>query len=313
LTDTPLLHIGYQKTGTTWFQDLVFNDPSFGFIAPLGSKDMINLVVAPHELDYDHEETRLYFDRAMETARSQALVPVFSQERFSGHPHSGSYDSKLIALRLRKLLDDAHVLIVLREQSAMILSSYNQYIRREGAISLTSYVAVRDRWRIPLFDPDQFKYHRLIQLYFDLFGREKVLVLPYEVFVAEPVKFTEQILTHAGITDIETKIARMDFNKRVNTSLSPLEVEIYRRANLLFGRRSPVNQHSLLPSMSRHMRLFYKAVKAVDRVLPQSYDRRIKRSWQHTVRKLTGNTYRESNRLTSELIELDLSKWGYDM
>ena len=170
-----LLHVGYHKTGTTWLQRFLFNNNEYGFASPMSIKDMMELIIFPNSLDFSVDDCRAEIDQRLATIQSPDLTSVFSTERFSGHPHSGGYDSRLLADRLKALFPEARVLICIREQKKMILACYNQYIKKGGAISASAYLRVFDRKRVPLFDFRHFMYHRLIRYYQEIFGKENVL------------------------------------------------------------------------------------------------------------------------------------------
>src|SRR5687768_14246983 len=120
-----LIHIGYHKTGSTWLQRHLFNTGT-GFSTPVNKHVARQKIVEPNALDYDVETTRMFFESAFEVAIEHGQVPVISCERICGSPHGGGYDSKEIADRLFETFPKAKILIVIRQQQAMILSTYNQ-------------------------------------------------------------------------------------------------------------------------------------------------------------------------------------------
>ena len=64
------------------------------------------------------------------------LIPIYSNERLSGGPHTGGSDSAEIARRIKICAPSSKIIIIIREQEDMILSSYSQYIRAVGSASL---------------------------------------------------------------------------------------------------------------------------------------------------------------------------------
>jgi len=195
-----LIHIGYHKTGTTWFQNELFvsGNPIFEPFS-LGSKGHSSLVyyyiwtmestqdkgymLSPFDFNFD-----LINEKICEIKNKKFFdtkIPVFSSERLSGLPYAGGYDSKTIALRLKKTLPDSKIFIVIREQQSMILSTYLQYLTEGGIRSLKNFLNIKYDGRMPSFSPFIFDYRHLIIEYINLFGRENVLVLPYEMFKNE--------------------------------------------------------------------------------------------------------------------------------
>ncbi len=169
---TPLIHIGYHKTGTTWLQDVVFNQSSLGYTSPWPRGEQIERIVLTKPLAYEPKPVRDWLNPELTAAQEKNLIPVLSVERFSGNPHSGGYDSTLIADRFAELLPNAKVLIITREQRAMIASCYKQHVRVGGVCSARTYLnpPILGRPRVPLFDPDFFKYDRLVAHYHSLFS-----------------------------------------------------------------------------------------------------------------------------------------------
>lgn len=306
------LHIGYHKTGTTWLQEFVFNNADFGFVSPIPRRRMIDLIVVPNPLDYSTIECYKEVHSAISKHVSPDQIPVFSAERFSGHPDSGGYDSRTIADRLFQLFEKPRVLICIREQRSMILSCYNQYIKRGGAITLESYVRVDNRIKIPLFDSLHLMYHRLIGYYFYLFGCDNVLVLPYEMFVATPAQFLQAILVFSRANvNSEDYIYRLPVSRVTNQSLSAFELEMRLLSNFAIGTRNPINQHSLVPLRWSSTEYIFDRIKSLNDYIPSFVQARLSRRNMRIVEQFTSHQFEESNTITSRLIGIDLAQFGY--
>ena len=63
---------------------------------------------------------------------------MVSFPRLSGHPYSGGYDSRMIADRVAEVFPEARILIVIREQRSMIVSTYKQYVNAGGEARLST-------------------------------------------------------------------------------------------------------------------------------------------------------------------------------
>src|SRR4051812_2204799 len=117
-----LLHIGLHKTGTTWLQAHLFRDSVVGFARLFSPAELNQMMIYTPMFGYEAEAVRAEIERRGEEARSRGLYPVISNERFSGSPEHGGHDSQYVADRLKQLVPDARVLIVIREQKSMALS-----------------------------------------------------------------------------------------------------------------------------------------------------------------------------------------------
>jgi len=305
-----LIHIGYHKTGTTWLQNFLFNDAQAGFTQPWERGDIIDRLVLADSLAFDPRETRAYFDERLKAAESRGLIPVLSAERLSGNPHSGGYDSKLVADHLAATFPppDHRVLIVFREQKSMILSSYKQYVRVGGTSSLRRYLNPPEmgKPRVPLFRLDYFRYDRLVAYYRNLYGPDRVLAMPFEHLKKDAALFTKRICDFAGARE-PSEIKR----ERSNVALSGLAALLKRPVNALCVR-DRVNPGALIdhPRLNTGMEsLFETTDKATPKFVQDWFDTHAKRA----IAAHVADHFREGNRRLGEMLGEDLGSLGYDV
>jgi len=193
----------------------------------------------------------------------------------------------------------------------MILSTYGQYVAVAGTCSLERYLSPpqHGRGRIPLFNFDYFQYHKLISYYINIFGRQNVLVLPFELFKITPVAFIQQIITFSGASASADVIDKLPYLQSANTGISAFTMGIRRRLNSVFIE-DHLNPNPLIP-IGRACRLV-KRVNRLDAFLPKRLKDHVNRRMKDKINKIVGDQYRESNSLTSKLINIDLSNLGYD-
>lgn len=298
-----LVHIGYHKTGTTWLQLGLFRNEEAGLCAPWTVPELRDQLVVVDGLDFDPQAAWDYFRPNLEAARARGSRPVLTWERLSGNPHSGGYDSKVLADRLAATFPGARVLIVIREQRAMLLSVYKQYVKIGGAATLERYVEPTERIRVPLFNFRFFAYHRLIRYYREVFGAERVLALPYERLRRDVGGFVRQITDFVGARYPETTL---DLRPR-NVALDGAAITLKRHLNFWFGR------HSVNPSAPLRLQNLERTSARLARRLPQSLRKRSEARLRARAERLVGDRYRESNRLSAELLGVDLAAYGYDV
>lgn len=308
-----LLHVGYHKTGTTWLQRFLFNNEQYGFVSPMSIKDMMEKIIFPNELDFSADFCRTEIDQRLALIDSESVIPVFSTERFSGHPHSGGYDSKYLADRLHALFPKARVLICLREQKKVILSCYNQYIKKGGAISLSAYLRVFDRKRVPLFDFQHFMYHRLVRYYQTLYGKDNVLVLPYELFVQDGSTYVSRIIEFARGEACPYDVNALPIRQMTNRSVTAFELSMRRLMNFTVGTRNSINQFSIFPLHHSRTDFLFEQVQKLNPIIPAPMNKKAQKKMEKIVADMVGTRYCESNRITSELIGFDLSTFGYQI
>lgn len=127
----PLIHIGYPKSGSTWLQRNVFRNPKLGFFEQSRHK-VTELLIAPNTFDFEAATCRQQFLPDIQQAQERGLHSVLSQEMLTGRAHTGGYNGATNAERLAQVFPNAKILIVIREQKRMILSSYKQYVKGGG-------------------------------------------------------------------------------------------------------------------------------------------------------------------------------------
>lgn len=312
-----LLHIGYHKTATSWLQTRLFVREEFGFTRTHSKQKIVVPLLQPRQLSFDAAACRAYFEPALQSAWQGGLLPVLSHERLSGEVHIGGRDAPECARRLQAVFPEAHILIVIREQQSIIRSIYGQYVKGSGVWPLRLYldapVAPHTRFKYAHFDPDHFAYHTLIGYYQQLFGRERVTILPYELFRANPTDFTARLLSAVGMAHRADNVSILPFQQKVNPSLSAFGIELKRWLNRLAGPRTQFNTTPLLPGGSHRRNLRLKRLAfLVDSRLPAGWKKDADTRMKQQIAARFKGYYACSNRHTAERTGLDLAQWGYD-
>lgn len=308
-----LIHIGYHKTASTWLQTHILDNPETLLKRFFSKKDIRDFIVLPHSLDFNSQSVKTHHLKLMEKAvtaenLSEDTISVVSSERLSGHPHSGGYDSKEIADRLKSCFPDAKVLIVIREQKSAISSCYLQYVKYGGTCSIKDYVNPPKRGLpvIPLFKFEHFDYVKLIQYYRNLFGKDKVLVLPYELFKDEPQKFYTQILEFSNAK----RLKKVPYGKITNKRLSYLTSKFARQANKLFVKTT-LNPSA--PSSEYLSNNIISLFMILDRLVPKFIRKACDRILDKYIESQVSDRFLEGNKELQKIVNIDLSEYGYDL
>ncbi len=270
--------------------------------------ELMDWLVCSNPFSFDRVATRAFFQEREQACADSGRIPVASAERLSGSPYSGGYDSKQIADNIKAALPDAKVLIVVREQRGAILSIYKQYVRDGGASSLRRFLrtpASGDLF-IPMFDHRYFQYHYMVNYYISLFGRQSVLVLPYEHMRADLAGYVKRIVNFAGASMPKTLDA-----SSVNTALSGAAIALKRPANWLLARNT-LNPTGLISSRKFNYAL-RELFNRVDRLTPKRVRRTLDARMRRFVDKELSGIYRESNKALEEITGLDLGSLGYEL
>lgn len=302
-----LLHIGLHKTGTSWLQEVLIAHSGNRLTAVGARFEPRRDIVWPHPYHFDAAVLREKYDRMIAEAEARGLVPVISDERLSGNPLSGGHDTRLLVDRLADLFPQARVLLVLREQQAMLYSIYDQYVREGGGCSIEDFLRPRTRYVTPWFRAEYLMFDRLVAHLHARFGRERVRVLPYEGLVADPVGFQRSVFAFAG--DAQAQPAPSE--ARINAGRSAAFLALQRRLNPLTVRDDS-NAYSPL-AIRRFAWPVHRLAIAAARLAPAGISRAAERHVRAAVAGFCAGRFEASNRATSELTGLDLKALGYAM
>src|SRR3569623_452287 len=108
----PIVHIGYHKTATTWFQKAIW--PSLESHEWVLRKVMLAALLEPPGMHCDPAEAR----RVLELD-GRAKPVVLSEENLSGYIHNGGLHGLVgpeMVRRIRAVLPDARIVVYVRNQ-----------------------------------------------------------------------------------------------------------------------------------------------------------------------------------------------------
>jgi len=305
----PLVHIGYHKSATTWFQRVYY--PAVANVAYLDRKRVIRAFLEVNALHWSPDHAR----EALDAAEGGRIVVC--EEGLSGYLHNGGLMgclSKEVAHRLHSTLPGADLVVFIRRQPDVIGSGYAQYIRGGGTRSPGRYLhpkrylhgAERLDYKIPRFSFEHFEYLPLLRHYADLFGRDRVHVFLFEAFREDPLVFLEE---YERRFDLRPE-PRPDPTRGNNASYRPWLVPIGRLVNL-FTRRTVQDKYYLV-----HLPYWYSGRRAVLETL-----NRLPIGGAGSPACLLGaenvafiqERYRATNRRLMEEFDLPLDRYGYPL
>jgi hypothetical protein len=309
-----LVHIGYHKTGTIWLQRELFSGESgYQWLGKRPRTHPVRRLVRDRTPEFDAAVIRQGFDALIAEVEQQGRLPVVSLERLSGHPFSGGFDADRVAERLADVFSEARVLVVVREQRAVIVSTYKQYVQVGGACPLERFLdPPRSRSeRVPLFDGRHFEYHRLVERYQALFGDDCVLTLPYDLFVHDGRGFVERIAAFAGRPIPGAVLDGLRYRRRSNQARSALTIAAVRRLNKVSVRTevNPAPRAEWRPA--ERLSRWIQRNGALDGRLTRPLEERSQTRLRRIVDEWAGERYAESNRRLAELTGFDLGAYGW--
>lgn len=215
--EKPILHIGYGKTATTWFQETFY--PLVKDINFYNSQSVRNSLGCSWRDLKNGENTFQKLD-------DENLRLVICDESMIGR-----IDNVMDRIPLlKKIFFPAQVIIFIRNQLEKFLSSYSQYIKGGGTAKIHEYLFDDERkifW-------EKHDYDKIISLYKKSFGDANVSVYLYEEFNSNFENFVEGFCADHHFV-VESAIPN---SKRPNSGMNRNMIHLRRICNL-FTKESP--------------------------------------------------------------------------
>jgi len=240
----PLVHIGFPKTATTWFQRSFY--PHVRNLPYLDRAGVNAALLEGNAFAFDPAEARKIL------GLEEGGAGILCEEGLSGYLHNGGmlgFASMAIAERIRSTLPDARIVIFLRSQPKMIAAAYQQYVRGGGTHGPHRFVFPQDyligsnaqAYKQPRFDIEHFLYSRMIGHYEALFEPENVHVFLFEQLGAEGAAFLRR---YADALGLEVDWPAVSMAPRLPSYGLPL-TRLARFLNL-FTARSVLDKHHVV-------------------------------------------------------------------
>ncbi|WBU63471.1 sulfotransferase [Paracoccus aerodenitrificans] len=258
-------------------------------------------------MTFDLDAVQAHYQPLRDEAKKQGKIPVISHERFSGYPASGGFDATILASRLHRSFPDGRILIIVREQLASIFSMYSQYITDGGHMSLRNYLSPREPFlkRRPGFSEEFYRYHRLVAHYRKLFGENRVLCMPYELLVRDRETFFSALFSFVGRDPFPVDPKAQNVRRPALFQICQRVVNSQFSANEL--------SHYYLVPLGQFRRRFGSMAKYVPTRLTRPIDTRLERRMRSLLASKFGEAFAQSNGELSQMIGIDLSRYGYQM
>ncbi len=300
-----IIHPGFLKTATTTLQDHLFATHPDLFPLGLPHRSEIQTRIAEEfrkidGVDYDEEKLRLFIHTALEDKLPNTIL-VLSDESFTAN----AFLLQPIAQRLCVFFPDAHILFTIRHQ----LDSIRSFYARHGRVLTNAPAPYTDRhitfpnWLAHAYHnrPTSYlgliDYHRTIEIYEQVFGRERIHILLFEDLKYDRAAFVDQI---ADVLSVDAStVERLLSGEHAHRQESARFV-LYDRLMKRFIPKSWLR--SLLPYTARlhkHTRAFLRSGAPKKITIPPT--------WIPRLEKL----YQSGNRALAETYNLPLAQYDY--
>ncbi len=200
------IHIGYPKTGSKFIQNEIFPRlEEANFVRSSRIRSEVSRLARQDEFSFNYETTRRNIEKHLLPGKNMISYEGFIGEFF----RFKLINTKVIADRLAALFPEAKIIITIRNQYNLIESLYKQYVHVGGTKRFLDFVNFRKgRFEYAYHDLDftinveMFHYLNVIGYYEKLFGRENLLVIPYELLKNDPGQFVNRLTAGIGIKQV---------------------------------------------------------------------------------------------------------------
>ena len=214
-----ILHIGYPKTGTTWFQKNYF---PFVKGVSFYSHTTIQELIGTNNDRLDENKAK----KNIALAQKKGHLVISDESLLQGPKKM-----EASALYHKHVFEDATVILFIRNQVKKYASNYSEYIKAGGTKTFANFLIKPNG---EYNGGEKHCYDKTLDIYYSIFGRENVFIYLYEDFEDNPVKFIQEF-TKKHMLDID--LEQINF-KRVNRSLPRKLIQLKRILNKFTKRQT---------------------------------------------------------------------------
>ncbi len=287
-----IIHVGYPKTGTTWFQDNFY----------------------PYVENYKYFNREKFRDFFLSSSDNEFCN--YSQKSFCKNNHilceeeiiniNNGLSVEAKAEMLKASLGNPKIIIFIRNQFNILESKYSQYVKDGGTFTFEGLIS-------HLFEINkirQWDYYKQISLYKNIFGDNNVNVFLFEDFVSDKQSF---ITRYKEIFNFDISIEKINFSKK-NESINLKLITLMREANKFSRTKIGFNRNT--EKLYFHIPFMHKfsntGLFMLNKVLSRNkFDS--KNNLSEDLYKKLHNYYKESNKKLISEFNLDIERYNYPL
>jgi len=237
-----IIHIGSNKTASTTFQRCLFSKSTeLNYLGEDGlnfekHKKLLYSLVSDDDIHCPFEEIQSLFNSQLSSDKNKTFL-------YSNEDIMTSRLPTVCAKRLHKLMPNAEILIVIRNQLTSVPSIYTNhgaYLKGVPRCYWRKFVSFED-WMNHSINflnysyLDSFFYQKILELYETNFGKEKIHILLFEDFIKEPNQFIENMSKILGINSQKAKHLLENKHERRRNTIREYRYHKF-RSSFFWGR-----------------------------------------------------------------------------
>lgn len=304
-----MVHVGYPKAASTTLQKHLFskhseieyygnyptNNPGVDsgtrngnarFLVDRNLRQFYVELIKRDPLRYDHKRTEELLTSVIANAGASGRVPVMSHERFLSVLF-WHHDLEEKARRLKALIPNARVLIVVRNQRDMVVSQYRNHpfdprnISAGIPMSFSQWLHTMRTYDDEIGYLRSLKYSEIAKMYEEIFGKGSVKVLCADDLSNALELFSNELSEFMFINPDET--ASLLFGRRENVGLPSYFGRLRRNGHP--GASGRINRYLRMGVVARGLR-YVEQWTGKDRI-PGAEERLLRRYFSDSNKKLT--------------------------
>jgi hypothetical protein len=227
------LHIGYSKAASTWLQELLRKDKDVFLVYK--SDFFFPLDTGKYKKGIEYYST--FFEGSENfkiriESHEHIILPFHHPELKCASTNAEVVETA--ARRIKECLPEIKIILIIRNQTDMLLSRYTQYILQGGKVDASEFLkqlVIDDDNYLKFMD---YRYSKIIRKLYDVFGASNVQVLFQEELIHKPEAFIDSLSTFFIHS---LSYAPGDMTRKKNPAPSFYGIKVIQAVNRIFVRK----------------------------------------------------------------------------
>lgn len=299
-----VIHIGYSKSMSSWFQNYFSNHPDVFLIRKT------RFFFPSYDL---YSKGTGYYEQFFRDAEGYPVIMESDEHLVL----PGVHESVLVNItnlplieetlnRIKNTVPNVKIIVIIRNQVDVLISRYTEYIRGGGNLDVDDFLdqLVYNSSYKKYMD---YRYNHVLELLHSIFKKENVHLIMLEDFKDDPVKVFESLSSFLGV-----QVREREKNDRKGVYVSPsyYGVTAQKIWNKMMVTRKKTNTEMAQTRIPANLWEFIrKVIEKIDRTIIKNKQKR-KIIGNENINKIQQLFARDNYEL-GEMIERDMEKLGY--
>ena len=208
-----IIHIGYPKTATTWFIRK--------FYPNIRNADTIYYDNIKFDITPGNEVFEINYEKTLPEKEKLIIVTHAFAGLVNLYWENGKY-RELFLKNLKNLYPGSSIVLFIRNQFDFMASIYSSYLKKGGSYTIQELFSEKFTSDGKFFSFEYLKYDKLIKMYQEQFGKDKVHVYVYEEFLESNDTFLKDYIHLFGLDIDLNDLSFVKSNEKLRKGLISL-------------------------------------------------------------------------------------------